>query len=244
VSVVGALCAAAYFALGHVAALLTPLLPPSVDRALGSAASTQLSLGVRRCEGEAEAYVQRLAAPLLAAAGPGPFEFSFVVVDDASVNAFALPGGYVSVHRGLLEAAESGEEVAGVLAHEIQHALLRHGTRRMLAEMGGFLVIRLLTGGSDLATVGELSGSLASLQHSRDQEAEADRQALELLARARVDPTGLPRFFERLAASGGNPPAMLSTHPDPGERAERARALAPSGDYVALPAPPRPVCPR
>lgn len=212
---------------GALASSLTPLLSTGVDRTLGEAAARQIEIGQRECPNPAaKKYVEALAQPLLEAAGEPPFEFHFRVTDDPSVNAFALPGGFVTVQRGLLEAAETGEEVAGVLAHEIQHALLRHGTRRMLRQLGARSLLWLVTGGSDLHTLARSAGYLAELDYDRDQESEADREGLELLVRAGIDPRGLATFFERLEGESAAPPELLSTHPDPGNRARAVREAA------------------
>lgn len=231
-----------YHFAGTLSAWATPLVPHSVDRKLGEVSAAQLGLMQATCSERATAYVKSITDPLLAAAGPLPFEFQVVVAKDEAVNAFALPGGFLTVNSGLLEAAESGEEVAGVLGHEIQHALLRHGTKRILRQLGGSVAMGLLLGGEPTGMSG-LAGRLTSLAYDRDQESEADARGIDLLVRAGVDPSGLGRFFERLAKEGGPaPPALLSTHPDPGERAALAARARPSGALRALPKPPRPVC--
>ena len=225
---------------GALASALTPAVSTGVDQAIGSSAAKQLALADEECtHPSARAYVVELARPLLEAAGELPFEFEFRVADDPSVNAFALPGGFVTVNRGLLEAAETGEEVAGVLAHEIQHALLRHGTRRVLRQLGGRSLLWLVTGGSDVHFLAQSVGYLTELDYDREQESEADRAGLELLVRAGIDPTGLASFFERLRAEGGPaPPELLSTHPDPGNRAEAVRAAAHGAEVTRVLPPP------
>ncbi len=240
VLIIIALGAGATWGGGALAGALTPVVSTRVDRAIGASAAQQLTLGGGECPNPAaRAYVEELARPLLDAAGELPFEFEFRVADDPAVNAFALPGGYVTVNRGLLEAAETGEEVAGVLAHEIQHALLRHGTRRVLRRFGGRALLWLATGGSDVHVFAQSVGYLTELDYDRVQESEADREGLELLVRAGVDPRGLATFFERLRAMGGSAlPELLSTHPDPGNRAEAVRAAAQGGAVTrALPPP-------
>lgn len=236
--VVVALGIGAIWGGGRIAAAFTPLIPIEVDQKLGMVGETQIGLTLKDCPNPAaKKYVEDLAAPLLEAAGPLPFEFQFRVVKDPSINAFALPGGYVTVNSGLLEAAEGGEEVAGVLGHEIQHALLRHGTKRVLREMGGALVLSLLLGGTDLHALGKFAGDMVGLSYDRDQESEADREGVALLTRAKIDPSGLARFFERLTESGMTPPEILSTHPDPGNRAAEIRLSLPQGELRKLPPP-------
>lgn len=221
---------------GALASVLTPVVPLNVDRKLGQIAD--LSLAARDCPNPgAKKYIEGLAQPLLDAAGALPFELSFRVVDDAAVNAFALPGGFVIVNRGLLDAAQSGEEIAGVLGHEIQHALLRHGTRRILREMGGSIALSLLFGGSDLQSYAQVGSRLTGLTYDRAEESEADREGVALLVRANIDPSGLARFFDRLSKDNLNPPELLSTHPDPGNRAAEIRAARLPGAPRALPKP-------
>lgn len=221
---------------GALAAVLTPIVPLSVDRKLGEI--SEASLVVRDCPNPAaKSYVEALARPLLEAAAPLPFPFQFRVVDDAAVNAFALPGGFVVVNRGLLEAAETGDEVVGVLGHEIQHALLRHGTRRIVREMGGSVALSLLLGGSELQRYAQVASNLTSLKYNRAEESEADRAGVALLLRANIDPAGLARFFERLTQDGLTPPELLSTHPDPGNRAAEVRAARLPGPARRLPSP-------
>jgi beta-barrel assembly-enhancing protease len=233
------LIAAGVFAVrggGALSSALTPLVPLSVDQKLG--AIGEASLLARDCPNPAaKKYVEELAAPLLSAAGSLPFPFRFRVVDDSAVNAFALPGGFVVVNRGLLESARSGDEIAGVLGHEIQHALLRHGTRRTLREMGGSIALSLLFGGSDLQRYAELGSRLTGLKYGRAEESEADREGIALLLRANIDPSGLAVFFERLGKEGMTPPELLSTHPDPGNRALVIRAARLTGPARTLPDP-------
>ena len=201
-------------------------------------ADKQSSLLATECDNpEVLAYVERVAQPLLAAAQPLPFTFQFKVADTEMVNAFALPGGYVTVNYGLLTSAQSGEEVAGVIAHEIQHALLRHGTRRMLRQMGSSALMLVIFGASDLHTLGQTAGQLASLSYDRDQESESDQRGVDLLVRAHINPQGLATFFERLARDSPNPPELLSTHPDSGRRAQVVAQAARGGSFQPLPSP-------
>ncbi len=214
----------AMWAAGAIASAATPLISPELDRQLGAAASKQMELLGGECPNpEAKAYVEKIAAPLVKAAGDVPFQFTFRVANDPAVNAFALPGGYVTVNRGLLEAAESGEEVAGVLGHELQHALQRHGTRRILRQVGGSVLLWMITGGTDYDWMTQSVGTLTSLSYDRAQESESDEKGLQLLTRAGIDPNGLATFFARLQKDSVTPPALLSTHPDPGDRAEAVR---------------------
>lgn len=238
IAVVLGLGAAIIFAGGSIAAWATPLIPISVDETIGEVSHQQMSVTQTECSNPAvKKYVEDLARPMIEAAGDVPFEFTFRVVDTPEVNAFALPGGYVTVNRGLLEAAESGEEVAGVIGHEIQHALLRHGTKRILRQLGSAVIMNLIFGGSDLHEVSQAAGQMTGLSYDRAQESEADARGVDLMVAAHIDPRGLSRFFERLSKDSVRPPELLSTHPDPGTRAELVTRAARGGNFEKLPSP-------
>lgn len=227
VTAIAALGALLIFAGGLLASWLTPLIPWEVDKTLGEVSQSQFAAMAGECTNPAaKAYVEELAKPLIDAAGELPFEFNFRVADTEEVNAFALPGGYVTVNWGLIDAAESGEEVAGVIGHEIQHALLRHGTRRILRQMGSSALLALFLGGSDLHSIAQTAGQLTGLSYDRDQESEADAEGVRLMVESGMDPRGLASFFARLSKDQMQPPAILSTHPDPGDRADLVRRAA------------------
>jgi beta-barrel assembly-enhancing protease len=201
-------------------------LPPALDEKLGRPTWTALEMSGQRCDDpSAERYVKGLLEPLLAALGETPFRFQLMVVEDEAVNAFALPGGFVVVNSGLLAKAENGEEVAAVLAHELFHVTLRHSTRRLAGSLGVSAALALVLGVVDVGAPAYTLAYLAGLGYGRGQESEADEQGLALLMRAGISPLGMATFFERMSASL-QPPELLSTHPDPGDRAERARRSA------------------
>jgi predicted Zn-dependent protease len=171
------------------------------------------------------AAVQEIGRRLVMGLGATPYAWKVRVLDSGDVNAFALPGGYIFVNRGLVERAADGHEVAGVLAHEMQHVVRRHGIDNLAREIGLRIIVYAVAG--DAAAVERLAAEnaagLASMSFSRDQEREADRLGLELVRRAGLDPTGLERIMGTLAAEDGALPAALSfvsTHPASAERAE------------------------
>ncbi|HEX9619448.1 MAG TPA: M48 family metallopeptidase [Polyangiaceae bacterium] len=230
-SVIVAALAAAVFVFvtmaGRVAAWLTPFISPELDRRLGEAAAKQQELSGRRCKNpRLLRYVETLTSPLLSHLPSSAFTYRFTVSESPEVNAFALPGGYVTVNYGLIEAAKSGAEIAAVVAHEIEHVELRHGTKAILRQLGGWAAISTVFGDTSLQVPAYALADVTMLTHHRGQEAEADARGLELLVAAGIDPAGLATFFERLEKQGVSPPEFLSTHPDPGNRAERARAVA------------------
>ena len=156
-------------------------------------------------------------------------KFTFTVLDTPMVNAFALPGGYVYVTRGLLSLAGNEAEVAGVLAHEIGHVTARHGTQAILRSLGLEVLFGLMLGELGEGLFGGIGASLLSLSYSREAEAEADRVALALLGETGIGTQGLSAFFTRLAKGGPELPAalqLLSTHPS---HEARARLFANAG---------------
>jgi predicted Zn-dependent protease len=182
-----------------------------------------------------QTYVQNMGRKLVAVSHRPNLEWHFTVVDSPVVNAFAIPGGYVYVTRGILAYLGSEAELAGVVGHEIAHVTARHTvrqvTRAQLAQIG------LGVGGVLSPTFGQL-GSLAEngigllfLRFSRDSEREADRLGVEYTSRAAWDPREVSNFFEvlgRLSAAADREtiPGWLSTHPDPPERVQTTRMLA------------------
>jgi predicted Zn-dependent protease len=152
------------------------------------------------------------------------------VLPGSAINAFATLGGRIYVFDGLIRQAQSPEELAGVLAHEIEHVRQRHILQGVISSV--------LTWGA-LSTAGAAAMSpgpdaaylLLTLKFSRDQEAEADELGLQRLRRARVDPLALARFFTRLGRLP-SPPPLLSNHPASGTRAELAARYA---DYPTEP---------
>jgi predicted Zn-dependent protease len=221
------------------AASLALRLPPSMDERLGRPTWEALRASPEHCRDRmAERYVEQVAAPLVAALGATAFQFRFIVVDSDSVNAFALPGGYVVVNSGLLARAENGDEVAAVLAHELSHVTLRHSTQRLAGTLGTSAALSLLLGGVDLGAPAYTLAHLAGLGYERAQESAADESGRALLMRAGISPLGMASFFSRLADTA-SPPELLSTHPDPGDRAARAREQA-KGFEARLTLPPPP----
>ena len=161
-----------------------------------------------------------------------PYKFDVAVVKSDVVNAFALPGGYVVVFTGLMKKAESGEEVAGVLSHELNHVLQRHGLERILKSLGLLTVVAIVLGDQQglVGMMKQLGVELLTLKFGREQETEADLTGLQLLQRAKIDPSGMIRFFERLSEKDQGRMEWLSTHPMSTARADRLKA-----ELAALP---------
>ncbi|MGI8989136.1 MAG: M48 family metallopeptidase [Bryobacteraceae bacterium] len=173
-------------------------------------------------------YVNRIGQRLAAApeARDSGFHFTFTVINDPSINAFALPGGPMFINTGLLKDVENEAQLAGVMGHEMSHVILRHGTNQAskanLIQIPAVLA-GLVGGHSMLGSLAGLIGGLGAnsllLKFSRTDESEADALGSHLMSEAGYNPIEMARFFEKLAASGGaRGPQFLSDHPNPGNR--------------------------
>jgi predicted Zn-dependent protease len=212
------------------------LVPRSVDEKLGELALENMDLGGQRLNDAALSDGLRVISERLRAADAGRgFAPKLHVVDADIVNAFALPGGEVVVYTGLIRAAERPEQLAAVLAHELSHVARRHGMHRIAQTVGVVGTVQLLFG-----DVSGLSAAVLALlregtinAYSRDQEREADSDAVASMARAGLDPRALAEFFALLQRrEPGMPSALrwLGTHPDLGDRIAAVQRAA-----VALP---------
>jgi len=205
------------------------------DIQLGKEAAAQVEQQMAVIQNqELTAYVRRIGDKLAAAPEAGGFPYTFKVVNDKSINAFALPGGPAFVHTGLLTAADNEAQVAGVLAHEISHVALRHGTNQ--ASKANLIQLPALLAGGLLGKSGSMLGQLSQLgiglgansvllKFSRNAERDADLLGTRLMAAAGYNPIEMARFFEKLEAEGGSRgPQFLSDHPNPGNRVKAVEA--------------------
>ena len=178
--------------------------------------------------------VSNITTRLLQTVEKSGYEFKFHIMSDTNVNAFAIPGGHVVILTGLLESAETAEEVAGVLAHEIAHVTRRHSLRNIIKSAGLIVTLQALIGDASglfgLAT--EASRYLLQQKFSRDFEREADETGWSYLVQANIDPRGMTKFFEKMrdmiADSGAavmeGTLALANTHPTSQERIDRLTA--------------------
>ncbi|MDQ6663923.1 MAG: M48 family metallopeptidase [Acidobacteriota bacterium] len=173
-------------------------------------------------------YVNRIGQRLAGApeARDSGFHFTFTVINDPSVNAFALPGGPMFIHTGLLKDVDNEAQLAGVMGHEMSHVILRHGTNQAskanLIQLPAMLA-GLVGGHSMLGQLAALGVGLGAnsvlLKFSRTDESEADALGSHLMSEAGFNPIEMARFFEKLQTSGGGRgPQFLSDHPNPGNR--------------------------
>ena len=191
-------------------------------------------------------YLQSLGSRLASHAQEGTAHFTFFVVKDRSINAFALPGGFVGVNAGLVLATASESELAGVLAHEISHVTQRHIARSIAdqsrtslvstAAMLAAILLGAVSGNSNVGMAGVMAGQSAAVQHqlnfSRENEYEADRVGIGVLAAAGYDPHAMASFFEtlgrRMGSAGPNAKILefLQTHPVTSGRVAESRGRA------------------
>ncbi|MFT4972581.1 MAG: putative Zn-dependent protease, partial [Saprospiraceae bacterium] len=142
-----------------------------------------------------------------------------IVKDDKTLNAFAVPGGYLYVYTGLIKYLDSEDQLAGVMGHEIAHAALRHSTQQMTKLYGLDALRAVVTGKEDGGTLSQMALSVISLGFSRKHESQADEYSVRYLCGTSYNAAGAAGFFEKLNEVGGQrPPEFLSTHPDPGNR--------------------------
>jgi predicted Zn-dependent protease len=155
------------------------------------------------------------------------FRYTFHVVNDRTINAFALPGGPTYVNRGMLQTAHNEGEIAGVMAHELSHVALRHGTaqasKAVKYEVGAAAgqILGALIGGKVGTIVAEGSRfgiGAAFMRFSREYERQADIEGAEIMARAGYDPRDMARMFKTLEQQQASGPEWLSDHPNPGNR--------------------------
>lgn len=239
-------------ALFMVAVLATPPAFAQQLPELGEVSSEELSIATEKRIGqqimqqirqreaaylddhEVESYLNQLGGRLAAFSHDPGFGFEFFAINDPSINAFAMPGGYIGVHTGLILAAQSESELAGVLAHELAHVTQRHIARQLfqskriniasMVAMGlGLLAASSNPQAASAAIAASQAGAIsAQLAYSRDFERESDRLGFEMLGKAGFDERGMAAFFERLQQSvrlyENNAIAYLRTHPLTGER--------------------------
>lgn len=179
------------------------------------------------------AYLNQIGRQIAAQTPYGNLPWDFFIVDDSRVNAFNLPGGLVYVNRGLIAEADSLDQLAGVLAHEIGHGAARHGTQLMTKAYGYNLVAGLLLGRNPSQTeqiLAQLVGTGTMNHYSRDAEREADRLGVNYTYRAGFDPEGMTDFFRQLVSMERSHPSKVaqffSNHPLTSERIQIVEAAS------------------
>lgn len=219
------------YGIPALARAVTPWVPVAWEEALGAVAVDYLASPESRCgDPSRQRILDDLMTRLSMAVAKSPYKIRVMVVNNPTMNALAAPGGYIIVFRGLIDAAGTPEELAGVLAHELQHVLRRHSTRLLLQHVStGLLMAALVGDASGLASFGlDAAQNLALLRYSRGHETEADEEGLRTLIAAGIDPAGMVSFFEKIQQKEGREPrylSYLSSHPNTLERIARLRSL-------------------
>lgn len=215
----------------RLASRVASRVPVSWEDELGGTVAAQLTRNAGRCEDrEVTAAVGAIVQRLDSALPERRYRFRVTVVDNDVVNAFAAPGGHVVVFSGLLSRTATPEELAGILAHEMQHAQLRHGTQAILREVPLRLVLGAMSG--DVSGLGSAAGTLGSLgvlRYQRRAEEDADSAGMDLMRRARINPQGMVDAFLMLERETGDMPrglGYLSTHPPTAYRIGRMERMA------------------
>lgn len=166
-----------------------------------------------------------------------PYEYNIMVVKHDQINAITLPGGNIILFSGLIEFAQSPEEVAAVLAHEIGHVEERHIVNKLLAEIGLTLVMTIVTGG-DATIIHTAASTLLSNVFSRSQEAEADQTGMKLLVQAQIHPKALGSFFNHLNEQDldyNENLEWMMTHPHNSNRIEESESFPIPSDFKPIP---------
>jgi predicted Zn-dependent protease len=198
-------------------------------------------------DAELNRYINVLGDSIARIADTRDLDWQFFIVDSKDVNAFAVPGGFIYINRGLIERAQNLSQVAGVLGHEVGHVTRRHSVKQMQKAQGaniGILGVCIFTAicsnDAGQAAIG-IGATAAMASFSRSDEDEADQEGVKYMVRAGIDPTGIPEMFEILLTERkGTPDALESwfrTHPLEESRIEASRqriARLPAGTLTGL----------
>src|SRR6266704_6697673 len=205
---------------------------PSDDVRVGrqAAAEAERQFPLLR-DAEVTAYVESVGMRLVSAIPPEfqhpEFQYYFKIVNASDINAFALPGGPMYVNRGMIEAARTEGEMAGVMAHELSHVALRHGTaqatkaQKYALGAGVAGILGTIFGGPGLGQLAQTPFGVYFLKYSREYETEADLLGARIMANAGYDPRDLANMFRTIEAQGSGGGGFLSDHPSPSNRYAR-----------------------
>ena len=207
VAAVGLAIGLYFWGIPALATVLAARVPVSWEVALGNAAMAELAPAARRCvDREQQGRIDAITETLVKTLPESRYPFRVIVANNPTVNALATPGGSIVVFRGLLERTENAEELAGVLAHEIQHVMHRHSTKAILRQASAGVLMAALVGDVSAVVAFGLQSArtLGDLRYSRQAELEADRDGARMLHAAAVDPAGMVSFFQAMQQRGGD----------------------------------------
>jgi Zn-dependent protease with chaperone function len=228
--VIGATASLYLWGIPAMADLIVPYIPVSWEERLGQSVVDALAPVEKRCvDSNRSKKLREILSALHSSHPHSPYKFRVIVVNSPAVNALAAPGGNILIFRGLLEKTATPEELAGVLAHEMQHVLQRHATRALLQQVSMKILLAAAMGDARGLSYGlEGAQTLGMLRYNRQKEEEADRGAIQMLIASGIDPRGLMTFFEGVQKDSLKSlkiPFYLSTHPDLEERIQRLKTL-------------------
>jgi len=220
-----------YFLLPSFSEFVAEKIPVSVEKRLSA---PYLSLFVPKdsiCNDEKHYIkIEKIFNVLTSTIPDSKYEFKLFVVKSDILNAFALPGGYIVIYSGLLEKTDRPEQLAGVMAHEIQHIEKRHGTEALVKDYSlGFLIAAVTGDTRTIETTLGLAKFVGLMNYSRESETEADVAGIGMMKRAGVDPEGMVEFFEILNEHTAVVPDSLqhfSSHPQTEERINKLKELS------------------
>jgi predicted Zn-dependent protease len=208
------------------------LIPVETEAEFGKSVFQQIISQATLSKDSATVAVLKKSATVIESFSNGrPYKFQIVIVEDSIKNAFALPGGYIVVYRGILDLMEHQDEFFGLLGHESGHVYLQHGFKRIIRSSLVALTFAMLFGdaGGLMAILLDNSRALLNLAYNRGEEIAADTFGFDALAKKGASTYGMISLFEKLNASHGAAklPAFLSTHPDTKERIEELKKKSP-----------------
>ena len=237
------------FNIDLLSSIVAVQIPTSWEEELGKSTLAQYQIENDMMDDEsAEILLSPLIEPMLDVANSDRYKFHFYIVKDSSLNAFALPGGYIVIHSGLISKADSADELLGVVAHEISHITEQHGIRNIISTASIYLIISAIIGDLNgiLATIASASPLLLNQSYSRKFEAAADEKGYALLEESDINPRGLSDFFEKIIEEEKKMLEMiendttrsliegtlsfLSSHPATEERIDNLRAMWENSD--------------
>jgi predicted Zn-dependent protease len=238
--VLGALVLLYIWALPRLAERVAARVPVEWEESLGRTVVASITETRQSCTEPARvAALDRMVATLTADGRGGRYTYRVTIVDDAMVNALAAPGGHIVIFHGLLAQAGSPEELAGVLAHEIEHVVQQHGVTGILRQLPLQLAVSAIVGTDGFgASISQMALMVGGLSYRRADEAEADLEGLRMLAAARVSADGMLDFFRRSEASAADDSRFLnyiSTHPNNAQRIALLESEAQAFSYTPQP---------
>ena len=222
-----------------IASAAAMTIPTAWEDQLGQAVVDNMVPSGDRCSDPESRQAVEAIVETLVATRKSPYTYRVLISKSGEVNAFAAPGGHVVVCRGLLKKTRRPEELAGVLAHEIQHVEQRHGTKAIFRELSLSLIVASMTGDAgSLAKMIDTVGKLGGLGLQRRDEEEADREGMRMMLAAELDPAGMVGAFKVLEEASGDLPRgleYLSSHPNTGDRVQALAAMAAGATYQPRP---------